>query len=369
MSSSIASANKAKLRVAIVYGGQSAEHEISILSARYVLAALDRSRFEPLLIGINKEGQWIQQAEAKLLATCSDSERVVLQTGNAVNPLSFFAATNVAVVFPVLHGSKGEDGAMQGLLEMVGVPYVGAGVLGSALGMDKDVMKRLLIEAGIPVAKYMAFRQSEFEQQPLAVCRKAACLGFPLFTKPANLGSSVGIRKVTAMKHLRAAIAFALQFDEKTLVEEAISFSSGGRELECAVLGGDEPEASVVGEIIVTSADGFYSYAAKYVDAQGATLAIPADIYRATVKRVQRLAIRTFQVLECYGLARVDFFLTARGRLLVNEINTLPGFAAVSMYPKLWHASGLAGGDLVTRLIELALLRHARRARLKTSAA
>ncbi len=351
-----------KIRVGILYGGQSAEHEISILSARYVLEALDRSRFKPLLIGITKQGQWIKQAEEGLLANCSDPKRVVLQVGSPVNPLSLTEGTNVDVILPVLHGPKGEDGAMQGLLEVAGVPYVGAGVLGSALGMDKDVMKRLLIEAGIPVAKFMAFRKSEFERHPLAVCRKAACLGLPLFTKPANLGSSVGIRKVTAMKQLRAAIAFALQFDEKVIVEEAIV----GRELECAVLGGDDPQASVVGEIAVTSNDGFYSYDAKYVDEHGANFTIPADINLATTKRVQQLALRTFAVLECYGLARVDFFLTASDRLLVNEINTLPGFTAVSMYPKLWEASGLPGRDLVTQLIDLALLRHARWAALTT---
>jgi len=234
--------------------------------------------------------------------------------------------------------------------------------------MDKDVMKRLLIEAGIPVAKFMVFRKYEFERNPSAVCRKAACLGVPLFTKPANFGSSVGIRKVQLKKDLRAALACAFEFDEKVLAEEAVPLAPGGGELECAVLGGHEPKASIVGEIMVTSASGFYSYEAKYIDEHGARLAIPANIDRATAQRVQRLAVRAFEVLECHGLARVDFFLTSRGRLLVNEINTLPGFTAVSMYPKLWQASGVSGRELVTRLIDLASERHARRARLTVSA-
>lgn len=372
-------------KVAILYGGKSAEHEISILSARYVLKALDRKRFAPWLIGITKEGRWIEQDESQLLAGPEDPKKIALQTGAAVNPLRLSSAhrmptsltrldaaegethSTIDVVFPVLHGPHGEDGALQGLLEMANVPYVGAGVLGSAVGMDKDIMKRLLIEAGVPVAKFMAFRKFEFEKNPSAVCRKAACLGFPLFTKPANLGSSVGIRKVQSQKDLRAALAHAFEFDEKALAEEAVPLAPGGRELECAVLGGSDPKASIVGEIMVTSADGFYSYEAKYIDERGAQLAIPANIDKATAQRVQRLAVRTFEVLECHGLARVDFFLTSRGRLLVNEINTLPGFTAVSMYPKLWQASGLDGRELVTRLLDLAFERHARRARLRTS--
>jgi D-alanine-D-alanine ligase len=222
----------------------------------------------------------------------------------------------------------------------------------------------LLVEAGIPVAKLMVFRKRVFERQQASVCSAAACLGFPLFTKPANLGSSVGVRKVTTLKQLRDGIAYALQFDDKVVVEEAIV----GRELECGVLGGDEPRASSVGEIIVTSADGFYSYNAKYLDEHGARLEIPAHLDRATTKRVQGLAIRTFAVLECHGLARVDFFLTAEGRLLVNEINTLPGFTAMSMYPKLWHASGVSGSDLVTQLLEIAMQRHALKSLRATSA-
>jgi D-alanine-D-alanine ligase len=356
-----------KIRVGIVYGGQSAEHEISILSARNVLEALDRERFEPVLFGITRDGQWIKQTATTLLSSI-DPKHVALEMGNTVNPLLLGASStaiqlsndlqgqqSVDVVFPVLHGSKGEDGAVQGLLEVAGIPYVGAGVLGSALGMDKDVMKRLLLEAGIPVAKFMVFRKHAFEKDQVSVCRAAACLGFPLFTKPANLGSSVGVRKVVTVKQLRDGISYALQFDDKVIVEEAIV----GRELECGVLGGDEPRASSVGEVVVTSADGFYSYNVKYLDEHGARLEVPAHIDKVTSQRIQRLAVRTFETLECHGLARVDFFLTAQGRLLVNEINTLPGFTATSMYPKLWQVSGVSGCELVTQLLELAMQRHA----------
>jgi D-alanine-D-alanine ligase len=365
---SAAARTSEKCKVAIVYGGQSAEHEVSILSARFILNALDRTRFDPVLIGIDKQGRWLRQTEAGLLSAAADPKRIALQLGVTVNPLALartehvqqpVTQSTVDVVFPIVHGTRGEDGCIQGLLELANVPYVGAGVLGSAIGMDKDVTKRLLIEAGIPVAKFMAFRKSEFERRPLAVCRKAACLGLPVFTKPANLGSSVGVRRVTARSQLREALAYAFEYDDKVLVEQAIP----GRELECAVLGGDDPVASGVGEIVVTSTDAFYSYDAKYLDANGARLDIPARLDRATQVRVRRLAVRTFQALECHGLARVDFFLTPHGCLLVNEINTLPGFTQISMYPKLWEQGGINGTELITRLIDLALLRSRKRSR------
>ncbi|HTE40346.1 MAG TPA: D-alanine--D-alanine ligase family protein [Steroidobacteraceae bacterium] len=354
-----------KARVAIVYGGQSAEHEISILSARYVVEALDRKRFEPVLLGIDKQGHWLKQSETGLLASTRNPKDAALERGAPINPLLLAASSpssassnsdddRVEIVFPVVHGTRGEDGAMQGLLELAGIPYVGSGVLGSAIGMDKDITKRLLIEAGIPVARFMTFRKHEFAAHPLTTCRKAACLGFPLFAKPANLGSSVGVSKVSTRKQLNAALAYAFQFDDKVIVEERIV----GREIECAILGGEKPHASAVGEIVVNSRDGFYSYAAKYLDPDGARLDVPAQLDRTTTARVQRLALRAFQALECYGLARVDFFLTPNGSILVNEINTLPGFTAISMYPKLWEKSGVAGAELVTRLLELALARH-----------
>ena len=270
----------------------------------------------------------------------------------------------VDVFFPVLHGPMGEDGTVQGLLELADVAYVGAGVVGSAIGMDKDVMKRLLRDADIPVAAFVAIRKSAFETDPRAACERAAHLGFPCFTKPANLGSSVGVSKVKDASELEAAIAFALQFDEKAIVEEAIV----GREIECSVLGNDAPIASVPGEIIVRHAEGFYSYDAKYVDESGAELVIPAKLTDTECENVKRMAIAAFQALECSGLARVDFFLEPSGRLLVNEINTLPGFTRISMYPKLWEESGIGPEELVSRLIDLAVERHARKkARLTTA--
>lgn len=361
-----------KIRVGVLFGGQSAEHEISILSARNVVAALDREKFEPVLIGIDKRGRWLTQSETALLESARDPRLVKINEAQPAAPSLLPVPSNASegssrapfdVVFPVLHGPKGEDGALQGLLELAGMAYVGAGVLGSAIGMDKDVMKRLLREVRIPIARFETFHYDEFARNPQVVCRKAAALGFPLFVKPANLGSSVGIRKVTARKDLRAALEHAFEFDLKVLAEEGIR----GREIECSVLGDEVPIASVAGEIIVDHKDGFYSYDAKYVDEKGALLKIPAKLDRRTLKRIQALAIQTFKVLECSGLARVDFFLTRRGRLLVNEINTLPGFTAISMYPKLWEASGLTQKQLLTRLIEIALARHRRRTALRSS--
>lgn len=348
-----------RIRVGIVFGGQSAEHEISILSARNVLAALDRSRFEPVLIGVDKQGRWLGQDAQRLLDSARDPRQVRIEAGVPV-PIET-AASRVDVVFPVLHGTLGEDGAMQGLFEVAGIPYVGAGVLGSAIGMDKDVMKRLLRDAGIPVADFRTVRAAQFAADPAAVCRDLLPLGLPLFTKPANAGSSVGVRKVKDAAGLEDALRFALQFDSKAVVEESIA----GREIELAVLGGREPRVSIAGEIVVEHPDGFYSYDAKYIDEKGARLEIPAQLSGATLKQAQALALRTFEVLECDGMARVDLFLTAEGRLYVNEINTLPGFTAISMYPKLWAASGIAPAELVTRLIELAMERAQQRLQIR----
>jgi D-alanine-D-alanine ligase len=242
---------------------------------------------------------------------------------------------------------------------------VGAGVLGSSVGMDKDVMKRLLVAAEIPILPWVTVRRAAWEKRAAAVLEECAALGFPLFVKPANLGSSVGVRRVKSPAELPAAIEHAFEFDAKVVVERGLERP---REMECAVLGNDDPVASIVGEIVVDHPDGFYSYAAKYIDETGATLRIPADLSPAQQNAVQVLAVRTFQVLECAGLARVDFFLSADGELFVNEINTLPGFTAISMYPKLWEASGVPARALVARLIELALERGEQRARLRSSA-
>jgi D-alanine-D-alanine ligase len=361
-----------RIRVGILFGGRSAEHEVSILSARNILAALDRTRFDPVLVGIDKSGRWLLQAEAALLESARDPRLVRVDTHAApvvMEPRPLQAdgprpegSLKVDVVFPVLHGPLGEDGTVQGLLELADLAYVGAGVLGSALGMDKHLMKRVLRDAGVPVTEFRAVTKSQFEKDPAAACRLAAQVGFPLFTKPANLGSSVGIRRVADESGLSAALAHAFEFDLKALAEVAVV----GREIECAVLGNEDPIASVPGEIVVRHADGFYSYEAKYVD-DGAELRIPAALTPAEVKLVQGTAIRAFQALDCAGMGRVDFFLRPDGQLLVNEINTIPGFTRISMYPKLWEASGIGQTELVSRLIDLAIERHDRRRKLKSS--
>ena len=361
-----------KIRVGILFGGQSAEHEISILSARNVLEALDPTRFEPLLIGIDKSGRWLLQDAQRLLTSARDPRQVRIEEGAPAGLPSAFGETTVAeaapsalpdVIFPVLHGTLGEDGAVQGLLELAGIPYVGAGVLGSAVGMDKDVMKRLLRDADIAVADFRTVRRASFDRDPAGACRELAVLGLPLFIKPANAGSSVGITKVERPADLEMALRHAFEFDSKVLGEAAIS----GREIELAVLGGDPPTVSVAGEIIVRHRDGFYSYDAKYIDDKGVELALPARIAPDVQAEAQAIALKTFEILECEGLARVDLFLTGQGKLLVNEINTLPGFTAISMYPKLWALSGLSPRALVSRLIDLALERASQRSRLRRS--
>jgi D-alanine-D-alanine ligase len=356
-----------KLRVGIIFGGQSAEHEISILSARNILAALDRSRFEPVLIGIDKRGQWLTQDEQRLLAGSRDPRLAQIEAGKPTHLTASMADSPVSrdaridVAFPVLHGTFGEDGAIQGLFEIAGVPYVGAGVLGSAIGMDKDVMKRLLRDAGVAITRFQTVRRERFESNRENVCRELAPLGFPLFVKPANAGSSVGVSRVSTLEHLEPALQRAFEFDLKVIAEAAVT----GREIELAVLGGEPATVSAAGEIIVQHRDGFYSYDAKYIDADGARLELPAQISADELARAQAVALEAFSVLECEGLARVDLFLRPDGELLVNEINTLPGFTAVSMYPKLWAHAGVTPTELVTRLIELALRRAQRRSSLK----
>jgi D-alanine-D-alanine ligase len=370
-----------KLHVALLFGGQSAEHEISILSALFVAKMLDRARYVVTLIGIDDRGRWRLQDESWLMAQPRDPRLARLDPSGA--PVLLDGARlrfdgkvtePIDVVFPVLHGPMGEDGSMQGLLALADLPCVGAGVLGSAVGMDKDVMKRLLEHAKLPVLPYKTLRRSEFpraldnaaaESARAAVLRELETLGYPLFVKPANLGSSVGISRARSRAELEAALEHALTFDTKLVIEKGVP---GARELECAVLGNDDPVATLPGEIVITHADGYYSYAAKYIDQSGSELRIFADLSDAQARAMQALAVRTFRTLECAGLARVDFFLSDAGEIYVNEINTLPGFTAVSMFPKLWEASGLAGPELVSRLIDLALQRAAERRRLKTHA-
>ena len=359
-----------KTRVIILFGGRSAEHEISILSARNVLAALDRDRFEPVLVGIDRAGRWHLESERTLAAATGDPRTLALDpeaptvsieqglvAGAGRQPVGVGqigqadTAGDDVVVFPVLHGTFGEDGTVQGLLELGDVAYVGAGVLGSAIGMDKDVAKRLLRDAGIPVVDFIVVTAAAFARDPVAALAGAAKLGWPLFVKPVNAGSSVGVSRVNGPEGLAPAVRAALAFDRKVLIERAVD----AREIECAVLGNDDPVASIPGEILVHHKDGFYSYDAKYVDPSGASWKIPADLPAASAARVQTLAVETFRTLELAGLARVDFFLSrGDGALYVNEVNTLPGFTAVSMYPKMWEASGLSQKALLTRLIELA---------------
>jgi D-alanine-D-alanine ligase len=373
-------ASAPKLRVAVLFGGRSAEHEISLLSARFVVESLDRSKYEPILVGIDKTGRWLLQDEALLLSAARDPRSVKLNQSmpevmllphpaesgasllrSSAHPGEPFA---VDVIFPVLHGPMGEDGTVQGLLELSGLPYVGAGVLGSAVGMDKDVMKRLLLQAGLPVLPYETVRRHEWEAGPDAVVTRLAQLGLPQFVKPANLGSSVGVSRALTESQLMPALEHAFEFDDKLVIEAGLDHP---REVECAVLGGDVPRASVPGEISIDHPDGYYSYAAKYVDGSGVSTKIPAALTATQTEEVQRLALATFQTLECEGLARVDLFLDERGTLYVNEINTLPGFTSVSMFPKLWQASGVPAAELMTILIEDALRRAARKQARRSS--
>jgi len=366
-----------KTRVIILFGGRSAEHEVSLLSARNVFVALDRDRFEPTLVGIDKQGRWRIEPDRTLLDATGDPrmlklvaagreltvpvhpENRELQNANAVPPL----LASDDVVFPVLHGTYGEDGTVQGLLELADVAYVGPGHLGSAIGMDKDVSKRLLVQAGIPVVPWRMVTAHAMKRDVSSCLALASELGFPAFVKPANAGSSVGVSKVQSAAQLEPALRAALAFDTKVLVETAVN----AREIECAVLGNDDPVASLPAEIVVHHKDGFCSYDAKYVDADGADAKIPADIPPETAARVRALAVETFHALELAGMARVDFFLDRdRGDFYVNEVNTIPGFTAISMYPKLWEASGVPIKELVSRLIDLAVERRAARRALKT---
>lgn len=352
-------------RVGVLFGGESPEHEVSLQSAKNVIEAIDPARWDVVLIGIDRQGRWHTAERSRFLLDSADPRRirlgdpereVALVPGARSELVSLEERESlppVDVVFPVLHGPLGEDGTVQGLLRLAHVPFVGPGVLGSAVGMDKDVTKRLLRDAGIPVAPFLTLRRGD--PRP-AWDEATAVLGSPLFVKPANMGSSVGVAKVRDAAELSEALEAAFSFDAKVLLETAIR----GREIECAVLGNEEPEASVPGEIVPRHE--FYSYDAKYLDEQGADLRIPADIDAGTTARVRALAVETFRTLCCEGMARVDFFLTPDGELVVNEINTIPGFTRISMYPKLWAASGVPCPELIDRLLRLAIARAEREA-------
>jgi len=360
---------KQKIKVAVLFGGKSAEHEVSLQSAKNVIDALDKKRYEIVPIGIDKAGKWLLSSASNYLLNSDNPKLVRLNKSNkevslVVQSSGMLTDTRrrtsygkIDVVFPVLHGPYGEDGSIQGLLKLAGVPFVGAGVLGSAIGMDKDVMKRLLNEAGIPVAQFIVLHSNE----RYSFKKITDSLGLPLFIKPANLGSSVGVYKVRNEKEFKSAVRNAFQYDSKILIEETIV----GREIECSVLGNEKPIASLPGEVIPKH--DFYSYEAKYIDENGAALEIPARLDKKTIAKIRVAAIAAFKTLNCEGMARVDFFLKKNGMVLVNEINTIPGFTAISMYPKLWEVSGISYSDLLDRLIQLAIERFAREQKLKSS--
>ena len=385
-----------KLRVGILFGGRSGEHEVSLLSASSVLNSIDKDKYDVVPIGITKEGRWLTAEHAQNLLTgklkieprnlrAGDPEitepAAVLHQGEAVIvppepvnrergivpfqtdavPMRRAAdrAINVDVIFPVLHGTFGEDGTIQGLLELADIPYVGAGVLGSAAGMDKDVMKSLFIAAGIPIVKHVTILRSAWEKDRKKVEKLVSTkLKYPVFVKPANLGSSVGISKAHDRKELGPAIEEAAKFDRKIVIEEGVGGKNNkAREIECSVLGNDEPVASIPGEIVPIKE--FYDYDAKYLD-EGSRLIIPAKLSKTQIKKVQEMAVQAFKAVDCSGLSRVDFLMDPKtGKLYLNEINTMPGFTSISMYPKLWAASGLEYSELIDRLIQLGIERHA----------
>jgi len=382
-----------KLRVGILFGGRSGEHEVSLLSAASVLKAIDRKKFDVVPIGITKDGHWLADGQARhlldgdqspvaqrlragdpeatpgarllqegiptLLAPEPAETRAELAEGHAQPP-----AANLDVVFPVLHGTFGEDGTIQGLFELAGIAYVGSGVLGSAAGMDKDVMKRLFAQARLPIVKHVALLRAEWEKQPRkAIQQIEAALRYPVFVKPANLGSSVGISKAHDRKELGPALTLAARYDRKLIVEQGVGGKKAkARELEVAVLGNDSPHASVVGEIIPGKE--FYDYEAKYLS-EGSVPVIPARLTRAEAKQIREMAVSAFKACDLSGLARVDFLMEPDGkkRIYLNEVNTMPGFTQISMFPKLWEATGVPYTELISRLIELALERHGEKSR------
>jgi D-alanine-D-alanine ligase len=380
-----------KLRVGVLFGGRSGEHEVSLLSAASVLKAIDKEKYEVVPIGITKEGRWLTPAHAERLlrgenpqeeggrhlragdpqatpgaAVLAKGESVIVPPVPQSHGLIPFASTgpaaehaiDVDVIFPVLHGTFGEDGTIQGLLELADIAYVGAGVLGSAAGMDKDVMKKLFAAAGLRIVKHVTLLRSQWEDDPKRITREVeGRLKYPVFVKPANLGSSVGISKVRERKELGPAIEMAAGYDRKIVIEEGVGGKKHkARELEVSVLGNDAPQASTVGEIVPAAE--FYDYNAKYLD-EGSQLLIPAKLSKKQMKDVQEMAVRAFLAVDCSGLARVDFLMDPKNeKIYLNEINTMPGFTSISMYPKLWAASGVEYPVLIDRLIQLALERH-----------
>jgi D-alanine-D-alanine ligase len=362
----------AKTRVGILCGGKSAEHEVSLQSAKNVVEAIDKEQYEVVLLALDKQGRWYLQEDLGFLVDTDDARELDLSNlnnqlglipGDTRQQLIDLANSKILpeldVVFPILHGPYGEDGTMQGLLKLLDVPFVGPGVLGSAVGMDKDVMKRLIKEAGIPTAPFLVYDRSSADEIKFAEIKEE--LGLPVFVKPANLGSSVGVSKADDKEEFTEAVELAFQFDNKLIIEEEVT----GREIECSVLGNDDPVASLPGEILPHRE--FYSYEAKYIDEEGAGLDIPADLSDELIKEVQHYAVKTFNTLCCEGLSRVDVFITEEEQVLVNEINTIPGFTRISMYPKLWEVSGISYPELIDRLLQLGIKRYEQEQKLKTT--
>jgi D-alanine-D-alanine ligase len=355
-----------KLRVGVLFGGRSGEHEVSLASAASIIRGLDPQKYEAVPIGITKEGHWLIGAGAQkmLPEVLRTGQRVVMSadpTESALMPLDGSPrGQKLDVVFPVIHGTFGEDGTMQGLLELAGLPFVGAGVLGSAIGMDKDVAKKLMQVAGIPVVPWIAVQRADWEHQPKEIRRGIEKkFKYPVFVKPATLGSSVGMTKVHSRAELGPALDLAAEFAIKIMVERAVS----AREIEVSVLGNHDPRASIPGEIVPHRE--FYDYAAKYLE-EGTQLLIPAKLTKSEVKKVQAMAVTAFRALELSGMARVDFFIDKRGgKIFLNEVNTIPGFTSISMYPKLWEANGIPFRELISKLIDLALEQHREKARTK----
>jgi D-alanine-D-alanine ligase len=365
-----------RIRLGVLFGGRSGEHEVSLISAASLLKALDPAKYEVVPIGITREGRWrvgstprqLAREPERMLANVLDQGQLVTASADPSGPqlvpmessasAAHGSSRSVDVIFPVLHGTFGEDGTVQGLLELADIPYVGAGVLASSAGMDKDAMKRLFRDAGLPVVPWTLVLRADWEQQPESCRRRIAReIGYPLFVKPANLGSSVGISKVHAARELDAAMNLAARYDRKIVVEKGLD----AREIECSVLGNDHPEASLPGEVI--SVNEFYDYEAKYLK-QGSELVIPAKLSKKQTREVQALAVHAFLTIDCAGMARVDFLLERpAAKLYVNEINTIPGFTPISMYPKMWEASGVSYPELIDRLVKLALERHAEKRR------
>ncbi|WP_284140820.1 MULTISPECIES: D-alanine--D-alanine ligase [unclassified Virgibacillus] len=361
-----------KTKVGIIFGGKSAEHEVSLQSAKNIVDAIDKEKYDVVLIGIDKQGKWhlndsssylLNAENPKLIQLNKSNDPVAIVPGTSEHQLIHAANASVLeqldVVFPIVHGTLGEDGSLQGMLRLANLPFVGPSVLGSSICMDKDIAKRLLQDAGIQVAKGVSFTSAK--RNAINYTEIANDLGTPMFIKPANQGSSVGVSKVDTEAEFYEAIRVAFQYDHKVIIEENVV----GREIECSVLGNENPIASLPGEILPQTA--FYSYESKYIDEKGADLAIPANLSPDLRAKVQQTAVQAFEALQCEGLARVDFFLTASGALYVNEINTLPGFTKISMYPKLWEVTGISYPQLINKLIDLAIERHERDQSLKSS--